>query len=109
VAQLTTISLADVNYARYCTVTQMRSIVVVALHDAQPPLDAGMAHHLAEVDVGVLEQDIRVLAGMAQRTQEVAAHVRVSVAAVDEGQVDRRKVGGLAVSQRAKYSSLRWR
>jgi hypothetical protein len=47
-----------------------------------------VAQHLADVDVGVVQQDVGVLARVSQHGEKIVAHVLVGVATVDEGELD---------------------
>ena len=53
-------------------------------HAIQPSLDASMPHELANVDVRIVQNDVRVLARVLERRHEVVPHVIVRVVAIDE-------------------------
>ena len=66
-------------------------VFLLGADSLEPAFYTGMAYQFANVDVGIVEENIRVLMNMLQGLQEVMFDILIGMTAVDKGKIDFRQ------------------
>jgi hypothetical protein len=61
--------------------------VLLLLDYFHPLLDPRVADHLTDVDIGVVQENVRILSDVLESAEKIVLYVLIGMAAVDEGDI----------------------
>ena len=61
--------------------------VLILLDHLEPFLDPRVTDHLTDVNVGVVQENVRILSDMIEGAEKIVLYVLIGMAAVDEGNI----------------------